>query len=100
MKVRGARLSVSRRGRLNRSTALALPSKVVKGDDGVRRPYVGRIESYDEEHGLYKVVYEDGDVEELTHDDALSVLAAPVDCSDVGNKEVRRALINDDREPC
>jgi hypothetical protein len=70
----------------------ALISKVFQSDDDKLRPFAGVIDSYDEDRDLYKVVYEDGDAEELTYKEALSVLEAPVCSSEVGN-------FYDDRDP-
>jgi hypothetical protein len=38
---------------------------------GVRRPFAGIVENYDETRELYWVVYEDGDSEEMTHEEVL-----------------------------
>ena len=51
----------------------SLVSKVFEGDNGELRPFAGTIESYDKEYNLYKVVYEDGDAEELTYEEVLSI---------------------------
>ncbi len=47
-------------------------SKIFKDDNGMRRPFAGAIESYDEMRKLYMIVYEDGDSEELTHKEGLT----------------------------
>jgi hypothetical protein len=52
----------------------ALVSKVFKGDGGDLCPFAGEVESYDEVYSLYKIVYEDGDAEELTYEEVLSIL--------------------------
>ncbi len=49
-------------------------SKIFKDDNGVRRPFAGTVKSYDEMRKLYMIVYEDGDSEELTHEEVLSFL--------------------------
>ncbi|KAL3805400.1 hypothetical protein HJC23_009107 [Cyclotella cryptica] len=43
-------------------------------DNGKRRPFQGTIESYDPDEGFYKIVYEDGDEEELTESQVSKLL--------------------------
>ena len=52
----------------------SLVSKVFEGDDGELRPFVGSVVSHDEKENLYKIVYEDGDAEELSYDEISDVL--------------------------
>ncbi len=49
-------------------------SKIFKDDNGMRRPFACAVESYNEMRKLYMIVYEDGDSEELTHEEVLSLL--------------------------
>jgi len=50
-------------------------SKMFEGDDGVMRPFSGTVKRYDSETLFYQIVYEDGDVEELTEKEVASILA-------------------------
>ena len=50
-----------------------LVRKFFEGRDGELRPFAGAVERYDEERDLYKVVYEDGDAEELTYEEVSSI---------------------------
>jgi hypothetical protein len=49
-------------------------SKTFKDDNGIRRPFAGAVRSYDKMRKFYMIVYEDGDSEELTHEEVLSLL--------------------------
>ncbi len=40
----------------------------------MRRPFAGIVENYDETRELYMIVYEDGDSEEMTHEEVLLFL--------------------------
>jgi len=76
-----AREIIEKAGKLKHNIG-SLVSKVFEGDDGELRPFAGTIESYDEEYNLYKVVYEDGDTEELTYEEVLSISAERNDDQD------------------
>jgi hypothetical protein len=52
----------------------SLVSKIFEGDDGELRPFVGSIVSHDQKENLYKIVYEDGDAEELTCEEISDIL--------------------------
>ncbi|KAL9189847.1 hypothetical protein ACHAXT_009522 [Thalassiosira profunda] len=43
-------------------------------DDGVRRPFPGKVMAYDEKEQLYKIVYEDDDVEEIMLEELEEIL--------------------------
>jgi hypothetical protein len=45
--------------------------KMFNDEYGVRRPFAGIVENYDETRELYWIVYEDGDSEEMTHEEVL-----------------------------
>jgi hypothetical protein len=49
-------------------------SKIFKDDNGMRHLFAGAIESYDEMRNLYMIAYEDGDSEELTHEEVSYLL--------------------------
>ena len=54
---------------------LATPvSKEFEDDDGEMRPFAGTIMGYDAHYMLYKIEYEDGDVEELNYNEVASIL--------------------------
>jgi hypothetical protein len=44
-------------------------SKTFKDDNGIHCPFAGAVESYDEMRKFYMIIYEDGDSEELTHEE-------------------------------
>ncbi len=46
------------------------------GLGGLARPFLGRVHSRDVDSGLYMIVYEDGDAEELTEDDVGAIRVA------------------------
>ncbi len=52
----------------------ATVSKIFKDDNGMHRPFAGAVKSYNEMRKSYMIVYEDGDSEELTHEEVLSLL--------------------------
>ena len=45
--------------------------KMFNDEYGVRRPFAGIVENYDETRELYWIVYKDGDSEEMTHEEVL-----------------------------
>jgi len=49
-------------------------SKEFEDDDGKMKPFAGVITSYDSEHKLYKIQYEDDDNEELDYKEVLEIL--------------------------
>jgi len=49
-------------------------SKCFEDGDGELRPFAGTVKHYDAKFKLYQVVYEDGDAEELTDKEVVSIL--------------------------
>ncbi len=49
-------------------------NKIFNNDHGVHRPFAGIVENYDDTRELYMIVYEDGDSEEMTHEEVLLFL--------------------------
>ncbi len=49
-------------------------SKTFNDDNGIRHPFTGAVKSYDKMRKFNMIIYEDGDSEELTHEEVLSLL--------------------------
>jgi len=52
----------------------SIVSKEFEDDDGKMKPFAGVVTSYDSEHKLYKIQYEDDDKEELNYKEVLEIL--------------------------
>jgi hypothetical protein len=61
------------KGRMPKHKIGTLVSKIFDDVDGEPRPFVGSVVSHDQKYNLYKIVYEDGDVEELTYEETSKI---------------------------
>ena len=63
--------------------------KVFEYAKGKSRPFSGVVEDYDPEEKLYKIVYEDGDSEELTKEEVAKILITNVKRSDKKSRRTK-----------
>jgi len=64
-------------------------SKLFEDENGKMRPFAGKVTHYDAKFMLYKILYEDGDAEELTQNEVKEIL---VNKDDVRPEEGRSLL--------
>jgi hypothetical protein len=63
-------------------------SKTFKDDNGIHNPFAGTVESYNKMRKFYMIIYEDGDSEELTHEEVSSLLKMAT-----SNRTIHQALL-------
>jgi len=70
----------------------SIVSKEFEDDDGKMKPFAGVVTSYDSEHKLYKIQYEDDDKEELNYKEVLEILVKKNKKTDEDDEEGKLLL--------